>query len=202
MRPILRWVRLLLLAVGVVSLEFVPYAMLDARLFQAYESCRLNKAISAQAQKHASPTASIGQTPPALEPRAPVVAGATLGRIAVRRLGIDVIIVEGTDGRSLQRGAGHIAGTAFPGEAGNVALAGHRDTFFRPLRNVRQDDEVTLTTLQGVYRYRVESISVVAPDDIGVLRTSSESVLTLVTCYPFYFVGPAPQRFLVRARRT
>ena len=112
------------------------------------------------------------------------------------------IIVEGTSGRALRRAVGHITGTALPGETGNVVVAGHRDTFFRALRNIREDDEVTLTTPDGAYRYRVDSIAVVEPEDTQVLSDSGESVLTLVTCYPFYFVGPAPQRFVVRAHRN
>ena len=89
-----------------------------------------------------------------------------------------------------------------PGQSGNVAIAGHRDTFFRALRNVRQDDEINLMTLDGSYRYRVDSISVAGPDDTQVLDNSGGDILTLVTCYPFYFVGPAPRRFIVRAHRT
>ena len=111
------------------------------------------------------------------------------------------MIMEGTDGRTLRRGVGHISGTALPGEQGNVAIAGHRDTFFRPLRNIHVDDEITLTTLKGIYRYRVESEKLVEPEDMSVLDNSTDDVLTLVTCYPFYYVGRAPQRFIVRAAR-
>ena len=82
-----------------------------------------------------------------------------------------------------------------------MALAGHRDTFFRGLRNIHKDDEITLTTLHGPYRYRVDSTQVVEPKDTEVLDNSVDDILTLVTCYPFYFVGPAPKRFIVRAHR-
>lgn len=111
------------------------------------------------------------------------------------------MILEGTDDRTLRRAVGHIPGTPLPGQPGNVAIAGHRDTFFRALRNVRKDDEITLMTLEGSYRYRVDSISVVGPEDTQVLDNSGSDILTLVTCYPFYFVGPAPRRFIVRAQR-
>jgi sortase A len=111
------------------------------------------------------------------------------------------MILEGTDARTLRRAVGHIPGTAFPGQPGNVAIAGHRDTFFRALRNVRLDDEIILATLDGSYRYRVDSIKVVGPEDTKVLDHSSNDILTLVTCYPFYFVGPAPRRFIVRAQK-
>jgi len=111
------------------------------------------------------------------------------------------MILEGVDHETLRRGVGHIPGTALPGEPGNIALAGHRDTFFRALRNIRKDDEITLETLDGSYRYRVDLIQIVAPDQTGVLDNSGEPTLTLVTCYPFSFVGAAPQRYIVRARR-
>jgi sortase A len=111
------------------------------------------------------------------------------------------MILEGTDEQTLRRAVGHFPGTALPGQPGNVAIAGHRDTFFRALRNVRHDDEITLTTLNGSYSYLVDSAQVVAPEDTQVLDDSGGKVLTLVTCYPFYFVGPAPKRFIVRAHR-
>jgi len=132
---------------------------------------------------------------------ATVALGSVVGRIEIGRLGMAVMIVEGTDGRTLRRAVGHIPGTALPGEQGNAAITGHRDTFFRALRNIRKDDEVTLTTLNGTYRYRVDAMMVVAAEDTTVLNESGEAILTLVTCYPFYFVGPAPKRFVVRAHR-
>ena len=101
----------------------------------------------------------------------------------------------------MRRAVGHIPGTPLPGQQGNVAIAGHRDTFFRALRNIRKDDEITLATLDGSYRYRVDSTKVVEPEDTQVLDDSHDKILTLVTCYPFDFVGVAPKRFIVRAHR-
>jgi sortase A len=101
----------------------------------------------------------------------------------------------------LRRAVGHIRGTPLPGQQGNVALAGHRDTFFRGLRKVLVNDEITLTTLSGSYRYRVDSTKVVKPEETEVLEDDGD-ILTLVTCYPFNFVGSAPRRFIVRARRV
>jgi sortase A len=124
-----------------------------------------------------------------------------LGRIEISSIGVVAMIMEGTDGRTLRHAVGHIPGTALPGQQGNVALAGHRDTFFRGLRNINKDDEITLTTLHGSYRYRVDSTQVVEPRDTEVLDATTDNILTLVTCYPFYFVGPAPKRFIVRAHR-
>jgi sortase A len=109
--------------------------------------------------------------------------------------------MEGTGKSILGRAAGHIAGTALPGQPGNIGISAHRDTFFRALRNIRRDDTIVLTTLGGDYRYRVLSTKVVSPYDVGVLNSSSDQILTLVTCYPFYFVGAAPSRFIVRATR-
>jgi sortase A len=111
------------------------------------------------------------------------------------------MISEGTDRRTLRRAVGHIPGTPLPGQQGNVVIAGHRDTFFRALGNIHNDDEITLTTLDGTYRYLVDSTQVVAPEDTQALDDSDDTILTLVTCYPFYFVGPAPKRFIVRAHK-
>jgi sortase A len=111
-------------------------------------------------------------------------------------------VVEGVDRISLRRAVGHIPGTALPGEAGNVGLAGHRDTFFRQLKDVKIDDEIQVSTPTSNFKYRVVSLRIVDPENVGVLAPSGENVLTLVTCYPFYFVGPAPKRWIVRARQV
>jgi len=110
------------------------------------------------------------------------------------------MVREGVDDRTLDIAAGHIPHTALPGQTGNVGVAAHRDTLFRNLKDVRRDDRITLTTLDGEYVYRVVSFKVVKPAEVSVLDPSpDEKTLTLVTCYPFYFVGNAPKRFIVRA---
>ena len=124
-----------------------------------------------------------------------------VGRIEIPRLGVSVMVMEGTDTGTLGHAAGHIAGTVLPGQQGNVGISAHRDTFFRPLRNVRQNDTIKVITLAGEYRYRVVSTQVVNPSNVGVLKSGDDQILTLVTCYPFYFIGPAPNRFIVRAAR-
>jgi len=124
-----------------------------------------------------------------------------LGRIEISSIGLAAMIMEGADGRTLRHAVGHIPGTPLPGQQGNVVITGHRDTFFRGLRNVHKNDEITLTTLNGTYCYRVDSTQVVEPEDTEVLDNSVDATLTLVTCYPFYFVGPAPKRYVVRAHR-
>jgi sortase A len=102
----------------------------------------------------------------------------------------------------LRLGAGHIEGTPLPGETGNVGIAGHRDTFFRGLKDIRMNDEIQLQTATGLFHYEVDWLKVVEPDDTTVLEPSTpQSTLTLVTCYPFYFIGSAPKRFVVRAHK-
>lgn len=125
-----------------------------------------------------------------------------IGQINIPRIGLTAIILEGSDDRSLRLGVGHISGTALPGEQGNIALAGHRDTFFRSLRNIRPNDEIRLTTFTNSSTYRVDWAKVVGPGDTEVIKSDSRSLLTLVTCYPFYFVGTAPERYIVRAHQV
>jgi sortase A len=122
-----------------------------------------------------------------------------LAVLGISRLRIRVPVFEGTDDLALNRGAGWIAGTARPGEAGNVGIAAHRDGFFRGLKDIAVGDAVELTTLEGRATYVVEQIEIVSPERVEVLQPRSSPSLTLVTCYPFYFVGDAPQRFIVHA---
>ena len=110
-------------------------------------------------------------------------------------------MLPGTDDRSLDRGVGHIEDTAQPGTDGNLGIAGHRDGFFRGLKDITLGDVIELDTIQGSDTYRVERTWVVSPEDVSVLDPTSTRALTLVTCYPFYFVGSAPDRFIVRAVR-
>ncbi len=122
-----------------------------------------------------------------------------LGRIEIPRVGIEAIVREGVDDASLAIAVGHIPGTARPGEGGNMALAGHRDSFFRGLQDIRHTDAIRIVTQEGSYEYLVDSTEVVSPEDVWVLDPTSDTVLSLVTCYPFAYVGHAPNRFIVRA---
>ena len=119
--------------------------------------------------------------------------------LRVQRVGLEVPVLEGVDDLTLNRGAGHIPGTARPGQPGNIAIAGHRDGFFRILKDVIPGDTIDLERDGSVDRYRVRDISIVEKSDAAVLRPTADSVLTLVTCYPFHFVGAAPQRYIIRA---
>jgi sortase A len=127
------------------------------------------------------------------------VQGSTVGRVEIPRLRVSAVIRVGSDARTLRLAVGYIPGTALPGENGNVGLAGHRDTFFRKLHDINPGDEIRVTTKDGVFRYFVQRTSIVQPRDVWVLDPTGYPALTLVTCYPFSYIGSAPQRFIVRA---
>jgi sortase A len=189
-RKLLRWTQRLLFIIGALALGYVGSAMLDARLYQVSAKRSLEGQIHREKEHHES------QPKPALK------TGDVLGRVDIPRLGISVAVLQGTSSRTLRLGAGHIEGTPLPGDAGNSGIAGHRDTFFRELKDVREHDEIQLQTPTELIHYEVDWLKVVDPDDITVLEPlPSGSTLTLVTCYPFYFVGSAPKRFVVRAHK-
>jgi sortase A len=122
-----------------------------------------------------------------------------LAVMRVERLGLRVPIFEGTGDAQLNRGAGWIEGTARPPEQGNIGVAGHRDGFFRPLKDAKVGDRIELKTAESTATYVVDEITIVSPQDVHVLQPRARPSLTLVTCYPFYFVGSAPQRYIVHA---
>lgn len=128
--------------------------------------------------------------------------GDLIGRIKIPRVGVSALVLHGVGSRTLRRGVGHIPGTALPVMSGNVGLAGHRDSFFRGLKDIRKNDTIELTTLEGTFEYEVEWTKIVRPNDTHVLEEEDGAALTLVTCYPFYYVGSAPKRFIVRAHRV
>ena len=132
----------------------------------------------------------------------PLETDEVIGRLTIPRLQLSAMVREGDGDGTLRVSLGHVPGTALPGQPGNVAIAGHRDTLFRPLRLVRQDDLIELESTSGSYSYRVQSVEVVSPTDVAVLAAGSGPELTLVTCYPFYYVGAAPKRFIVKARQV
>ena len=124
-----------------------------------------------------------------------------IGRLEISRVHISAVVAEGTSQLVLSRAVGHAVGTALPGQTGNVTLAAHRDTFFRHLGDVRSGDIIELKEPGHKYRYQVRFTAVVGPKDTWVLQPTGKETLTLLTCYPFHFVGPAPDRFVIRARR-
>ena len=189
---VLRWLECVLIAIGLISLGYYGYVTAESRLYQKLETRELD-AILASAP--ALPAAEPGEGPRRMRP----VAGSAIGRIEIPRLGVSVVIRAGSDARTLRLAVGHIPGTALPGEIGNIGLAGHRDTFFRRLRDIRANDEIRLVTASGTFAFHVEATSVVKPRDTWVLNPTETPTLTLITCYPFTYVGSAPQRFIVRA---
>ena len=130
------------------------------------------------------------------------VKGSTFGILKIPRLHLLQAVVEGADDAQLRLAPGHVTGTALPGEGSNTAIAGHRDSFFRPLKDIRIGDEIVVSTPAREILYRVTGTEIVDPSDTRVLRASHEETLTLITCYPFYYVGAAPKRFIVHASRA
>jgi sortase A len=211
LRLILKLTQRALFAGAALMLGYGAFVLADSWMFQHRQMQTLARLRTApSAASAASPTAFASLAASA-SPAKLVKVSASLspaigpdgliGRMEIQRLALSVAVMEGTGAVTLRRAAGHIAGTALPGQTGNIGIAAHRDTFFRPLRNIQRDDIITLTTLQGEYRYRVVSTKVVSPSDVAVLNPDGSEVLTLVTCYPFYFIGAAPDRFIVRAAR-
>ena len=136
---------------------------------------------------------------PAAPTTAPVLSGDVIGRLQIRPIGLSVPVLEDDGTESLLRGIGHIRGTALPGGLGTVGLAGHRDTFLRPLQKITPSMVIEITRGQSLYRYVVDSTEIVHPDAVRVLDTENTPELVLVTCYPFHYIGAAPLRFIVHA---
>ena len=200
LRWILKWAQRALNVCGIVLLGYYGFAVVDSWIFQRREGRELDRQLR-------DPRSASQGTPlpePSTSPQAAPAAAqdGLIGRIEIPRLLLSAVVIEGIDATTLRRAVGHIPGTALPGQAGNVGLAGHRDTFFSPLKDLRIKDEIQFQTLKGHFKYEVEWLKVVEPENVGVLAPSGENVLTLVTCYPFYYVGPAPQRWIVRARQV
>jgi sortase A len=200
LRRLLRSGQWVLGAAAVLMLGYCGFVLADTWMFQNRER-RLLEHMLHDRQAANSGALQIGY-PTAPRNPLPALTHGLIGRLEIPRLGLSAMVIEGTSGRTLRRAVGHISGTAMPGQPGNVGISGHRDTFFRPLRNIQRNDIITVTTLFGEFRYRVVSTRVVSPSNVTVLDPGGSEMLTLVTCYPFYFVGSAPNRFIVRAERV
>jgi len=155
---------------------------------------------NAEKQSEAQWETQIAKRPPTVTEALPVRRGEMLARLSINRLNSQWIVVEGADRKELKLGPGHLADTALPGSPGNCVIAGHRDTQFRALRNIQVGEEIGVERGGATFIYRVTETQVVAPTDTSSLDPTPNSTLTLVTCYPFYYVGPAPKRFVVRAK--
>ena len=198
-----------LLVVGALLLGWCGWTLARAHAWQRYEGWALERRQHGEAASVATYLATrvgIGGgerrvLPPLPEAEPAPGKGDLVGRLDIPRLGMSAMVLEGDDTKTLSLGVGHIPGTALPGPRGNVGLAAHRDSFFRPLHGIRKADEIELVTALRTYRYRVNDVSIVRPDDVAVLHDTASPSLTLVTCYPFHWVGNAPKRFVVRASR-
>ncbi len=193
MRLILRCIRYLLITCALALLAYCGFVLIDARIFQQGEERQLDQLLTAPAKS---------VRPVSLESSLPIATSGLIGRMEIPRIGLSAIVMEGTSTATLRHALGHISGTPLPGQPGNASISGHRDTFFRPLRNIEPNDVITLSTTRGEFRYRVLSTRIVDPSDMAVLDPGEGETLTLITCYPFYFVGPAPKRYIVRAERV
>jgi sortase A len=182
-----------LVVVGATCLLWVGSTSVSAIVYQIKQGISLERLDRSLDSIEAVRAPHDVETP--LQPSAPI------GRLEIPRIGLSVVVAEGDDEKTLKVAVGHLPDTPLPWQEGNTALAGHRDTFFRPLRRIQPGDEIRLATRRGTFGYRVIRQMVVEPDELWVLDSSPSAGLTLITCYPFDYVGPAPRRFIVHAER-
>ena len=178
----------ILFVIGLIFLGLYGYFTVEAHLHQAALRATLEKEVY-----HPLPAKTDIPSPAPARPPRHLQDGDLFGRLEIPRLNMSVMVMEGDEDRILRLGAGHVPGTP-------MAIAGHRDTFFRPLKDIQPSDTILLTTPDGTQEYHVVSTRIVEPTDTSVLDEKSNE-LTLVTCYPFYYVGPAPKRFIVQAEK-
>ena len=171
-----------LLILGFAALALFGLCHLGAGIYQVVEGLRLEDARRRGASSRVIPAVAVG-------------------RLEIPRLGLSVVVRDGADARTLLLAAGHLPGSALPGEPGNVVVAGHRDSFFRGLRDIRAGDSIDIETPSRRIQYRVDSTLIVTPARTDLLDPTDHPTLTLITCYPFHFIGRAPKRFVVRARQ-
>ena len=189
------WLERILLVGGTAALACYAAATIDSAVTQRLARQSLTVA-RLSGERVASASAVAPDIRPAIVavPRGDPVAALTIPRVA-----LSASVLQGSDTRTLRRGPGHLERTALPGQPGNVVIAGHRDSFFRPLQHVRVGDDIFLDSPAGRFHYRVTTLDIVDPHDRGVTAPTPEAALTLFTCYPFWVLGNAPQRFVVRA---
>lgn len=187
-----------LLFMGLLALGLCASVAVEANRYQVWAREQLRKSKS----EAIAPMPS--GAPGALPPQHSITRNGNrlVGKVDVPRIHLSAMITDGTNDRALRLAVGHVTGTALPGDGGNVALAAHRDTFFRRLGELESGDLIRITTPGGAYAYRVIFTDIVRPDETWVLQPATGETLTLITCYPFHFVGAAPRRFVVRARRV
>ena len=207
--------RNLLLWLGLGCLGYCAYMLGMERLNQSYDNWVFEQHIAGRRNadvadylrerspltflvKDESTTPSVTPTAPATQPTTPRH-DALLGRIEISRLNLSAMVREGVDAKTLSNSVGHVPSTPLPGHSGNFALAAHRDTLFRALKDIRREDLITFESQNQTYTYRVYHTMIVKPTDVAVLQSDGHESLTLITCYPFYYIGSAPERFIVQA---
>jgi sortase A len=200
----LRWAQYAMLLGGCAALAYCAGILIQAKNYQARAEEQMDQRIAQNSSLPVSASASyreVGRVPQP-EPVAEKSGADTVGRIDIPAAGISAMIADGDSSDVLRLAVGHVPGTALPGHSGNVALAAHRDSFFRGLGDVKPGDAIRVTVPGKEYVYRVKFTDIVAPKETWVLRPTSYEGLTLITCYPFHYVGTAPKRFIVRAERS
>jgi sortase A len=181
-RRLLRWSPLVLTGLASIAFGYVLMEVIGSWLFQDRSSV-----ILLHSPHRALPL--------------PLRPGDLLGRLEIPSIGLSAVVVHGISPHNLSVAVGHIPGTTLPGQPGNIGFAAHRDTFFRPLRQIHTNDTISIQTLTGYFTYRVRSIRIVRPTEVWVLDPTPTETLTLITCHPFHFIGAAPNRFIVTADR-
>ncbi len=189
---LLRWTERTLILIGAGLALWCAVILVEARF---YQTARIPEPPLTVTQTVLPGDAGDAKAP---TPPAPA-AGTLLGRLEAPSVKLSTVVLEGSDDGTLRRGSGHIEDTPLPGQPGNVGIAGHRDTIFRALRHIHIGDPLEYKTADRIYRYRISKTMIVGPDDVYVLDPTAQPALTLVTCYPFEFIGHAPRRFIVRA---
>jgi sortase A len=220
--------RIVLLILGLGGVGYFGYDLVNQHIYQTFENWAFDQQIGGRAPVTFSdyvrertpfgflvgqraveqaPVRSAGEPTGSPQVAAHPVSGAVLGRVEIGRLNLSAIVREGVDSGTLSRAVGHVPSTSLPGQSGNFAIAAHRDTLFRALKDIHQGDLVEFQSTAGTYKYEVISTRIVKPSDVSVLRPDGGEVsskpgalLTMITCYPFYYVGSAPKRFIVQAK--
>jgi sortase A len=221
--------RRLLFVAGIAAIGYYGYSLANQYIYQDYENWSFDQQIAGRSAgtfteyvRERTPFGPLlgatdnSTSQPATNPVQTVAPeiphGAILGRVSVPRLGISAMVRQGVDAETLSKAVGHVPSTALPGERGNFSIAAHRDTLFRALRGVRIGDRVDFQSTTGTFAYRVIATQIVRPSDVSVLRSDGgpaflgqvserpAKLLTMITCYPFNYIGSAPERFIVQAK--
>jgi sortase A len=217
----LRFARLLLFVLGIAGVGYYAYTLIDQQVYQVYGNWVFEQQIAGRANVTFADylrETFTGAKPAGIETRTAApnqeaqqpANGAVIGRLEVERLNISAIVRQGVDDKTLSEAVGHVPSTALAGQPGNFAIAAHRDTLFRGLKDIKKDDLIRFQSEAGTFTYRVAGMKIVRPTDISVLRPDGGGIiaeqpgpqpklLTMITCYPFYYVGSAPKRFIVEA---